>query len=70
MEMKDLVKKSVKDLYKLLDEKKALLRGFRFDISGSKIKNVNQGSTLKKEIARILVVIKDKKAEESKLVSA
>ncbi|MEK7614570.1 MAG: 50S ribosomal protein L29 [Patescibacteria group bacterium] len=45
---------SVADLDKLVAEKREALRLFRFGVAGSKVKNVKEGSALKKEIARIL----------------
>ena len=50
----DLTKKNDKDLDKLLVEHQEELRGFRFGIAGSKIRDVKTGKNLKKEIARIL----------------
>lgn len=52
--MKDLVKKSEKDLRKLLDEKRESLRKFRFSNAGSRVRNVREGRTDRKDIARIL----------------
>lgn len=49
--------KTEQELAKLLEEKKKELRVFRFSITGTKIKNVKQGKTLRKEIARILTVL-------------
>jgi ribosomal protein L29 len=46
--------KSGEDLVKDLKEKREGLRGMRFNISGSKIKNVREQRGKKKEIARIL----------------
>jgi len=51
--MKDLKNTKDLDLKKLLNEKKESLRGFRFGISGSKVKNVKEGSNLRKEIAKL-----------------
>lgn len=51
--MKELVKKTVQDLTKMLREKEESLRMFRFAISGSKTRNVREGRMLRKEIARI-----------------
>ncbi|MCX6735832.1 MAG: 50S ribosomal protein L29 [Candidatus Parcubacteria bacterium] len=53
--MKDEIKtKSDQDLTKDLTEKREGLRGMRFNIAGSKIKNVKEQKGRKKEIARIL----------------
>lgn len=54
MKKVDLSKKTEVDLKKTLNEKRASLREFRFSLSGSRTKNVKKGSTLRKEIARIL----------------
>jgi ribosomal protein L29 len=58
--MKDLIKKTEKELVNMLKEKREALRVFRFALSGSKARNVKEGSVLKKEIARIMTVINAK----------
>ncbi len=50
---KDLQKKNDTDLQKLLVEKQEKLRGFRFSMAGTKMRNVKEGSELRKEIAKI-----------------
>ena len=50
----DYTKKNDKDLDKLLVERREDLRGFRFGIAGSKIRDVKTGKNLRKDIARIL----------------
>lgn len=45
--------KNPKDLTKALTEKRDALQNFRFGISGGKSKNVKEGRTIRKEIARI-----------------
>ncbi len=50
----DLKNKIDKDLEKLLSEKRAGLREFRFGLSGSKTKDIKKGRGLRKETARIL----------------
>ena len=40
-----------------LREKKEELRKFRFEMTGSKIKNVKHGMALRKGIARILTIL-------------
>lgn len=52
--MEPLANKTAADLEKLLREKQAALRAFRFGIAGSKIRNVREGRTLRRDIARIL----------------
>lgn len=58
--MKDLNKKTEKELEKMLFEKREALRGFRFGSSGSKTKNVKEGFNIKKDIARILTELRDR----------
>ena len=50
----DFTKKNDKDLDKLLVETRDELRGFRFGIAGSKIRDVKTGKNLRKIIAQIL----------------
>lgn len=46
--------KNEQELLKLLQDKREELRSFRFNISGTKIKNVKLAKNTKKHIARIL----------------
>ena len=55
--MEDFSKKTKAELSRLLVEKREELGKFRFEMSGSKIKNVKQGMNLRKEIARILTAL-------------
>ena len=55
--MKELIKKTEKELKALLAEKKESLRAFRFAMSGGKIKNLKEGGNLKKEIAQIMTLL-------------
>lgn len=50
----DYSKKNDKDLDKMLVERKEDLRGFRFGIAGSKVRDVKTGKNLRKDIARLL----------------
>lgn len=59
--MKDLVKKTEKELASLLQEKRLALRNFRFSVAGSNARNVKEGLVLRKDIARILTVLNRKK---------
>ncbi|OGZ07129.1 MAG: 50S ribosomal protein L29 [Candidatus Lloydbacteria bacterium RIFCSPLOWO2_01_FULL_50_20] len=54
MKMNDINKQSDKELEKLLADKRAAIRQFRFDISGSKAKNLKEGANIRKDVARIL----------------
>jgi ribosomal protein L29 len=62
--MKELLKKTDAELTKLVLEKREALRAFRFGISGSKVKNIKEGRTIRKEIARMLTIINSKRNEK------
>ena len=61
MEMKDLQKKNIDECKKMLEEKAVALNTFKFGVSGSKVKNTQEGKNLKKEIAQILTFMKESK---------
>ena len=52
--MADKLTTNPKDLVKLLIEKRNALQTFRLGNAGSKTKNVKEGRTIRKEIARIM----------------
>jgi len=54
MSKEKLDNKPLKELRVILDEKRNLLRDFRFRISKGKTKDVKEGRKLRKEIARVL----------------
>jgi len=58
----ELKTKSETDLMKDLGEKREALRGMRFNIAGSKIKNVREQRGQKKDIARILTELNARKS--------
>jgi ribosomal protein L29 len=58
--MADVKKKSVKDLEKLLKDKREELRDFRFASAGSRTRNVREGRNTRKEIARILTELNNR----------
>ncbi len=58
--IKDSASKSIKELAATLAEKRLALRNFRFSVAGSSTRNVKEGTTLKKDIARILTAISAK----------
>ena len=62
MKAPDLQKKDEKELYKLLSENRDALRKFRFEISGSRTRNVKQGRAIRKDIARVLTEMNKHKA--------
>ena len=59
MKMKDLKKKSATDMEKLLKEKREALSTFRFNVAGAKTKNVKEGRTTRKDIARLLTTLRE-----------
>jgi len=54
----ELKKKTNKELIKLLIKNKERLRFLRFDLASGRVKNVREIRNLKKDIARILTLIK------------
>ncbi len=60
--MKDLKKKSDTDIAKEIRERKESLRQFRFDLSGSKTRNVKLGVKLRKEVAQLMTEANSRKA--------
>ncbi|MEK7200702.1 MAG: 50S ribosomal protein L29 [Patescibacteria group bacterium] len=50
---KEKIKKNKNDLEKELSEKLLALRDIRFEVAGSKSKNVKEQKNIKKDIARI-----------------
>ncbi len=54
MKNNEIKKLSDKELIKMLDEKRKAVRQFRFDVTGSKVKNLKEGGNIKKDVARIL----------------
>lgn len=63
--MKDLKKKTVKDLEKMLAERREDARKFRFDISGSKIKDVREGNNARKDVARLLTELNARRGADT-----
>ena len=52
-----LQKKGEKELLELLEEKRKGLWKFHFGASGSKVRNVKEGKTLRRDIARVLTAL-------------
>lgn len=49
-------------LVKMLSEKREALKNFRFGISGSRVKDLKGAREIRKDIARILTKLNEKKA--------
>lgn len=60
-EKKNLNTLDVDSLSKSVNEKREALRAFRFSLSGSKVKNIKEGRTIRKDIARLLTEINSQK---------
>ena len=59
MKAEELRKKSKLQLQKLLKEKRERLRQLRFDLTAKKLKNYREIRQIKKDIARILTVLRE-----------
>ena len=58
MKIKELRGKPTEELKRLAAEKRARLRILRFSGAGAGVKNVREARTVRKEIARILTLLK------------
>ncbi len=61
----EIKSKTDEELVKELSEKKVALNGMKFNIAGSKIKNVREQRSMKKDIARFLTEL-NKRASANK----
>ena len=59
MKIKELRKKSKLELKKLLQDIKERLRALRFDLAAGKVKNIREIRMIKRDIARILTILKE-----------
>jgi large subunit ribosomal protein L29 len=55
--IRDFLRLSEKELYKILSDKKEKLRQFKFDVSAGKLKNVREIRETRRDIARILTIL-------------
>ena len=58
MKIKELRQKTAKELKELLTEDQHKLGQLKFDLAAKKLKNVRQIRELRKEIARIITILK------------
>lgn len=61
MKKTDFTNKSETELKKELGAKRETLNSFRFGISGSRTKNVKEGRNTRRDIARILTILRQTK---------
>lgn len=59
MKPSELRQKSQSELQKLLADKRERLRQLRFDLAAGKVKNVREIRMIKKDIARILTLLRN-----------
>jgi large subunit ribosomal protein L29 len=60
MKINELREKSNNELQKIMKDNREKLGALRFDLASGKVKNVREIRRLKKEIARVLTIIKYK----------
>ncbi|OGZ18776.1 MAG: 50S ribosomal protein L29 [Candidatus Nealsonbacteria bacterium RBG_13_42_11] len=58
MKTNELRQKSKEELQSILEKEREKLRQLRFDLAAGKVKNVKEVHNLKKDIARILTLLK------------
>jgi ribosomal protein L29 len=54
MKMSEIKSKNEQELHKLLADGREAARKFRFEVAGSRTRNVKEGRAVRKDIARIL----------------
>lgn len=60
MKITELRQKPQSELQKMLEESREKLRQLRFDLSSGKVKNVREIRMIKKDIARIMTLLRQK----------
>lgn len=60
MKLAELRQKTKEELKKTLEESRDKLRQLRFDLSAGKVKNVREVRKIKKMVAQILTLLKEK----------
>ena len=58
--MADLTSMKIEDLVKAVSDKREALRNFRFGEAGSRLRNVREGRTLRREIAQLLTELRSR----------
>ena len=58
--MSDIKKMSIGEIQKNVMDKRTALRTFRFGAAGSRSRNVREGRSLRKEIARLLTELRSR----------
>ena len=60
MKNSDIKNKPKADLEIMVKDKREALKNFRFGIAGSRVKNVKEARTIRKDIARALTFLRQK----------
>ncbi|MEK7503828.1 MAG: 50S ribosomal protein L29 [Patescibacteria group bacterium] len=58
MKISEIRQKTKKELESMLRERRERLRNLRFDLASGKVKNVREIRELKKDIARVLTLLR------------
>ncbi|MCX6763817.1 MAG: 50S ribosomal protein L29 [Candidatus Moranbacteria bacterium] len=61
MRIKEIREKNIEELKKLLAEKQEAVRKLRFEVAGKQVKNHREIRNSKRDIARIITLIKEGK---------
>jgi len=61
MKFKELRQKTISELKRSVEEKREKLRDLRFNLASGKVKNVRELKEVKKDIAKILTILKQEK---------
>ena len=63
MDMQALRKKKTEEVRKLVAEKREALRKFRFSAAGAQVRNTKEGRVLRRDIARMLTLLRERATE-------
>ena len=66
MKTKEIRQTNISELQKLLKDKKIKLGSLNFDLVGGKVKNIKEMREARKDIAKILTVLKENENSSSK----
>ena len=61
MDVKEIREKNKQELKSILQEKREAVRKLRFDISSKQVKNHRDHRKIKKDIAKIITILKEEK---------
>jgi ribosomal protein L29 len=59
MKIKEIREKNIEEQKKLLHEKREAVRASRFDIAAKQVKNIREMRNNKRDIAKILTILKE-----------